>query len=69
MLPRTARLLAPGGALYLFNQPLDRGAAGGFADELRGVLERHGWAPLPARISPDGVVCIAGRPAAEARAP
>ena len=66
MLPRTARLLAPEGALYLFNQPLRREEAAGFAGQLTGVLARHGFATRPPQLSADGVVCVAGRPAAEA---
>jgi ubiquinone/menaquinone biosynthesis C-methylase UbiE len=66
LLPLTARLLAPGGALCLFNQPLRREEAAGFGRQVAGLLERHGFAPLPARISPDGVVCVGGRPAARA---
>jgi ubiquinone/menaquinone biosynthesis C-methylase UbiE len=63
LLGRTARLLAPGGALYLFNQPLRREEAGGFGRRVAGVLERQGFSLLPVRVSPEGVVCVAGRPA------
>ena len=68
LLPRTERLLAPGGALYLFNQLPGRprpGRAEAFGRELAGVLAANGWAveePLVAELGSAPAVCLVARP-------
>lgn len=65
MLGVTRRRLAPGGALFLFNQPPARGGAIGFADRLATVLAGHGFAaapPVVAELSGGTAVCVTARP-------
>jgi SAM-dependent methyltransferase len=68
LLGRTAELLAPGGALYLFNQLPGWGRAGSAADfgaELAGVIAGYGWevdAPLIADLATAPALCVVARP-------
>jgi SAM-dependent methyltransferase len=58
-------LLAPGGALYLFNQTpgWTPDAARGFGERLSGLLEEHGFAAEGIALGPANVVCVEARPA------
>lgn len=55
------RLLAPGGALYLFYEPPSPARAGELAAVLPGVLSAHGFAPEVRRAAP-ALICIFARP-------
>jgi SAM-dependent methyltransferase len=59
MLGRVREVLAPGGALYLFNQPLD-GQFDRFGRELADVLERHGFDVIDVVVGE--AVAVVGRP-------
>lgn len=69
LLGLTGRLLAPRGALYLFNQVpgwSQSGTAAGFADRLAGVLADHGFqadAPVIGELRSGPAVCVIARPA------
>jgi ubiquinone/menaquinone biosynthesis C-methylase UbiE len=59
------KVLAPGGALYLFNQApgWTPSAARGFGQRLGGVLEKHGFRVEDVATSPAPAVCVKARPA------
>jgi SAM-dependent methyltransferase len=58
-------LLAPGGALYLFNQTpgWTPDAARDFGERLSGLLEEHGYAAGEIALGPANAVCVEARPA------
>jgi SAM-dependent methyltransferase len=68
LLARTAEVLAPSGALYLFNQLPGWGQAGSaaaFGAELAAVVAGHGWAvdePLVADLATAPAICVVARP-------
>ena len=68
MLGRTESVLAPSGALYLFNQLPGwgrEGSAEAFCRELAGVVSEHGWAvgePLIAGLGSPPAICLVARP-------
>jgi trans-aconitate methyltransferase len=68
LLGRTAELLAPAGALFLFNQLPGWGQAGSaavFGAELAGVITAHGWdvaEPLLADLTTAPAICVVARP-------
>lgn len=66
MLGVAKALLAPAGALYLFNQTPGwrRGTAASFAGQVAGVLASHGFAvdePVLAELASGSAVCVIAR--------
>ncbi|MDQ4070526.1 MAG: hypothetical protein M3203_13800 [Actinomycetota bacterium] len=54
-----ARVLRPGGLLWLFHDAPLKGSTGGVAREIVGKLTRHGFTTDVTR-PPSGMSCIAG---------
>ena len=70
LLPLTARLLKPGGRLYLFNQSpgwREAGDVRGFIRKLTVILDGHGFRPDESAVEnlePAPVVCVRATPSA-----
>jgi ubiquinone/menaquinone biosynthesis C-methylase UbiE len=64
-LPIVRSVLAPGGALYLFNQTpgWTPTTARAFGDRLSGVLREHDFSAEDVAVGPASVVCVKAQPA------
>jgi ubiquinone/menaquinone biosynthesis C-methylase UbiE len=64
-LPVVRRVLAPGGALYLFNQTpgWTDDDARGFGGRLSAVLREHAFSVEDVALGPASMVCVRARPA------